>query len=372
MSSGQRPLAGGARDRLIESHLPLAKAVARRYAGRGVDLDDLVQVGAVGLIKAADRFDSRRGVAFATFAEPTIEGEIRHHLRDRSSALRIPRELQTLSTRLRRRQGELSARLGRAPTLSELADAVEADEREVARALAIEEARTSVSISPGETVVEVPTEAEPFAGTDDRLLLAARMHALDERERRLVYLRFHADMTERQIAGELGISQAHVSRLLATALAKLRAELASADSPEIPTDTTGAPGHTIGPVTEERAIPSRTRKGAKARSAAGYSGRFLVRLPSDLHQQLAQAAEQDEVSLNRFVTDALADSVIDRTGPDRSRRDPARADDGDRGVPGGRGPVRALRVALAANVLVVVLAGAVAVVLLVLALERGI
>src|ERR1700760_598404 len=92
VSSRHQPVVAVSRERLIESHLPLAKSVAKRYTGRGVDLDDLVQVGAVGLIKAADRFDPGRGVAFSAFAEPTIEGEIRHHLRDRSAPVRIPRK----------------------------------------------------------------------------------------------------------------------------------------------------------------------------------------------------------------------------------------------------------------------------------------
>ncbi len=127
MTSRQRTLAIADRQSLIESHLPLAKSVARRYVGRGVELEDLVQVAAVGLVKAANRFDGRRGVSFSTFAEPTIEGEIRHHLRDRSGPVRIPREVQHLGKRLRGRQPELAARLGRAPTLSELADAVGAD-----------------------------------------------------------------------------------------------------------------------------------------------------------------------------------------------------------------------------------------------------
>jgi RNA polymerase sigma-B factor len=362
------------RERLIESHLPLAKSVAKRYAGRGVDLDDLVQVGAVGLIKAADRFDANRGVAFSTFAEPTIEGEIRHHLRDRSAPVRIPRELQRLGKRLRRRQAELAAQLGRAPTLSELADGVEANVGEVERALAAEQARAPAELPAAPESDAAGPEAEPFAESVERLLIAEHMHILDERERQIVYLRFHADLTERQIASELEISQAHVSRLLARALAKLETELADVKSPANAGDT--------------RVVPRRAKAsaaGGGGSTAAGrgshrtgkpetaYSGRFLVRMPGELHEQLVQAAARENVSLNRFVTGVLADSVSATSTAG------APADGGETGAAGPdaetharANPARSLRVALAANLLVVVLAAAVAVVLLVLALQRGI
>jgi RNA polymerase sigma-B factor len=378
VSSRHRPLATVTRERLIESHLPLAKSVARRYAGRGVDLDDLVQVGAVGLIKAADRFDASRGVAFSTFAEPTIEGEIRHHLRDRSAPVRIPRELQRLGKRLRGRQGELGAKLGRAPTLSELADAVQADVSDVERALAAEHAREPVELHGAEAAAGTAVDAEPFASMDARLLIAERMHVLDERERQIVYLRFHADLTERQIARQLEISQAHVSRLLAGALAKLQSELADDESPANGADTT--------------VVPPRIKAAAGAGAGSGggedapgpgkpkpgtaYSGRFLVRMPSDLHEQLVQAAAREHVSLNRFVTGVLAESV---TGEARTEVDPAPAvtpppATTEAEAPQGRSrnPARSLRMAVAANVLIVVLAAAVAVVLLIIALQRGI
>jgi RNA polymerase sigma-B factor len=224
---------------LIESHLPLVRALARRYAGRGAELDDLLQVGALGLIKATDRFDPRRGVAFASFAAPTIEGEIRHHLRDRTSSLRIPRELQAMSGKLRRCRDELAAALGRAPTVPELAEALAADERDVEQALAAERARDPIPISPDEDdALGLKDSSEPLAGSDDRLLMADTLRVLDERERRIVLLKFHGDMTERQIASELGISQAHVSRLLGGALAKLRDELANSSDAAGEGDTT--------------------------------------------------------------------------------------------------------------------------------------
>jgi RNA polymerase sigma-B factor len=378
VTTKQRTLATADRESLIESHLPLAKSVARRYVGRGVELDDLVQVAAVGLVKAANRFDTRRGASFSAFAEPTIEGEIRHHLRDRSGTVRIPRELQRLGKRLRSRQSELAATLGRAPTLSELADAVDADTKQVERALAAELARDPVSLPQPEDGAEAVLDAEPYADSDDRLLLTERMAVLNERERQIVYLRFHADMTEREIAREVGISQAHVSRLLAGALTKLRAELAQDEIPAKTGDTT--PQLVVSPAVMAADTPeSRPAKAAAAgkpapKQAAGYSGRFLVRMSGDLHQQLAQAAEREQVSLNRFVTDALAETVTGDSAheqPAPAPTEPA-ATVGDAGPAGRpRNPRRTLRMVLAANVVVLVLAGTIAVVLLVLALQQG-
>jgi RNA polymerase sigma-B factor len=368
---------------LIESHLPLAKSVARRYAGRGVELDDLVQVAAVGLVKAADRFDTRRGVTFSAFAEPTIEGELRHHLRDRSGSVRIPRELQRLGKRLRTRQSELAARLGRAPTLSELADAVDADTQQVQRALAAEQAREPVSLPATEDGAEVAVAAEPYTDSDDRLLLDAPMHVLDERERRIVYLRFHADKTERQIAREVGISQAHVSRLLAGALTKLRAELAETEMPAATADTTAETVVSPAGAASSKPAAATAKPGGSGKSgakpAAGYSGRFLVRMSGDLHQQLAQAAEREQVSLNRFVTEALAETVTGESetageaaaAPARAGDAPPAPDDTPARDGSPPNPRRTLRMVLAANLVVIVLAGIVAIVLLIMALNQG-
>jgi RNA polymerase sigma-B factor len=407
VSSTQQQPAAETRERLIESHLPLVKALARRYAGPHAELDDLVQVGAVGLIKASDRFDPARGVAFATFATPTIEGEIRHHLRDRGSGMRIPRQLQRLSRRIHSRQAELAVSLGRSPTIAEIAAALDTDEDEVEKALAAERARDAVPLAPED---EAPAAAEePAADSDDRLMLASTMRTLDDRERRIVYLRFHADKTERQIARELGISQAHVSRLLNGALVKLRASLETAAGAEAG-DTTenrlvspgsaasGKPNRPARRTKHARVKPEagaarleseRLRRALEgwlaaeranedssadadapdelaAKPAATHSGRFLVRMPGALHQQLAQAAEREQVSLNRFVTEALA-TTISHTPPAVERDEPAGA-----ATPRTPPPARTIRMVLAANLIVVILAAVVAVVLLVLALQRGI
>ena len=419
-STRQRPGAQ-TRERLIESHLPLVKAVARRYAGPDAELDDLVQVGAVGLIKASDRFDPDRGVAFATFATPTIEGEIRHHLRDRGSAMRIPRRLQRLGRKVNRCQADLAVKLGRSPTAAEVAAALNISEDEVQRALAAERARDSLPLAAeGDAAGSVP---EPSSGSDNRLTLASTMRALDDRERRIVYLRFHADKTERQIAREMGISQAHVSRLLSGALTKLREGLQSAGdtTPEgvIPPDSEAQIGRNRPQRREKRqtgAATSRERRqpvedgdlrsaierwlasearpepadsaeptaepeaGNEAKTAGpkpgpSHSGRFLVRMPSTLHEQLAQAAEREQVSLNRFVTDALATTVTPEPASDPESEpvpEPAaRPEPADDDVDPTPPSARTIRMVLAANLAIVVLSVAVAVVLLVRALQRG-
>lgn len=392
VSSTQQQPGVQTRQRLIESHLPLVKALARRYAGPGAELDDLVQVGAVGLIKASDRFDPHKGVAFATFATPTIEGEIRHHLRDRGAPLRIPRPLQDLGRRIQRCQGELTVSLGRSPTTAEVAASLQISEDEVDQALAATRARDSVPLADGEAH---DAAEEPAAGSDTRLMLASSLRALDERQRQIIYLRFHADKTERQIARELGISQAHVSRLLASALAQLREGL------ETPPDTTRQA--VVSPANRPQ---KRTKRAARSQAAPAadngraplddaalgsaiaawlaaerddaraaeepkerknHSGRFLVRMPSTLHEQLARAAEREQVSLNRFVTDALATTVT--PSPAAEPATPSAPPElPDRTPP----PVRTIRMVLAANLAIVVVSLAVAAVLLVLALQRGI
>lgn len=151
---------------LIDRHMPLVRSVARRYAGRGEELDDLVQVGAVGLVRASGRFDPDRGVAFATFVTPAIEGEIRRHLIDRAAAVRIPRDVARMGFRLRRRQGELAAKLGRFPTTEELATALDADLPQVERALAAQRATDSAKQPAADGALEGSDPAHPLAASD--------------------------------------------------------------------------------------------------------------------------------------------------------------------------------------------------------------
>jgi RNA polymerase sigma-B factor len=217
-----------ARAQLIELHLPLVRALARRYAHRGERLEDLVQVGAIGLIEAIDRFDPAKGSEFASFAVPTITGEIRNHLRDRAALVRIPRRFGQLNVRLRAERHDLAARLSRAPTLSELARHAGMREDEVQEAIATESARAPVPLPPvdggGEPDRAVLVD-DAFESADDRLLLAAGFRALDTRQRRILHLRFFAGMSQAEIAREVGLSQIQVSRVIRTSLERLRGTL---------------------------------------------------------------------------------------------------------------------------------------------------
>ncbi len=365
------------RQELVRAHLPLVRAMARRYGRRG-DLDDLVQAGSVGLVKASSRFDPGRGVAFATFAAPSVEGEIRRQLRERNGGIRMPREVQRMSTELRRCRSELAASLGRAPEVRELAAALDADVGEVERLLAADAAREPMVL--GTADADVPADSEALDKSEYRVLLAGGLRALAPRERRIVFLRFHADMTERQIARTVGISQAHVSRLLESALTKLRAELtrtAGRDGAGDSTETVVISpdsrsnihpvGAQKGEGEREAAAPAGTAgessRSSRSRGPGDYSGRILVRMPSELHAQLAEAAQREDVSLNRYVNDALSSSV-DGSGSCAEAATPQADSRPARG--------RAVRLALATNLAVVVLAAIAAVVLLVLAVQRGI
>jgi RNA polymerase sigma-B factor len=212
-----------ARARLIEAYLPLVRSLARRLGNRGEALEDLVQVGSIGLIKAVDRFEPERGVDLATFAVPNILGEMRRHLRDRSALIRIPRRNQAASARLRGAQRRLIERLQRMPTPRELAAAAELDEAEIAEARCADEARSPLRLSDD---VEQPLGAEDvFLPSEDRVAVANGLRRLHWREREAVGCRYFADMSQLEIANRLGISQTQTSRLLASGLAKLRADL---------------------------------------------------------------------------------------------------------------------------------------------------
>lgn len=220
-----------ARDRALVEAMPLVRALAGRYAGRGEPFEDLVQVGAVGLIKAMDRFDLDRGVEFASYAVPTIVGEIRRHFRDKAWAMHVPRRLKELSLRLSRVLDDLTTELGRSPTIEELARAAGADEEDVIDALDSANAYSTRSLSApfdeegGMLSDTLGTEDAGYEEVEDGSLVAAGLAALDERERRIVELRFFEEMTQSQIAAEIGISQMHVSRLLRRSLAIMRGRI---------------------------------------------------------------------------------------------------------------------------------------------------
>jgi RNA polymerase sigma-B factor len=221
-----------ARDQALLELMPLVRALANRYAGRGEPLEDLVQVGSLGLIKAVDRFDIDRGVEFSSYAVPTIVGEIRRHFRDKAWAMHVPRRLKELGVRLSRVLDELTTELGRSPTIAELAQATGAEEEEVIDALDSAHAYSTRSLhAPFEdggddTLAEkLGVEDAGFEEVEDGSLIAAGLDALDERERRIVELRFFDELTQSQIAAEVGISQMHVSRLLRRALVIMRGRI---------------------------------------------------------------------------------------------------------------------------------------------------
>jgi RNA polymerase sigma-B factor len=223
-----------ARDRLVAECMPLVRSLARRYAGRGEQLEDLIQVGSIGLIKAIDRFDLSREVELTTYAVPTIVGEIKRHFRDRVWAVSVPRRLKELYFLLSRLLEELTADLGRSPTIAELARAADADEEEVVEALEVGRAYAarSLSSSPAredsaepDPIDLVPAVESPYEAAEDRAMLVAGFEVLDERERQILHLRFFEGLTQSQIAVEVGISQMHVSRLIRKALETLRTEL---------------------------------------------------------------------------------------------------------------------------------------------------
>jgi RNA polymerase sigma-B factor len=224
-----------AREQLIERYMSLVRSLARRYANRGEQLDDLVQIGAIGLIKAVDRFELDRGVELTTYATPNIIGEIKRHFRDRGWAVRVPRGLQELSVQLSRLVEQLTVQLGRSPTIAEIAEAADVEEEAVLEALESGRAYTSVSLSSGSAHDEeneldpletIGSEEHQYQVSEDRAVLAPGFEALDERERKILHLRFFEGLTQSQIAQQVGISQMHVSRLIRRSLEKIREEIA--------------------------------------------------------------------------------------------------------------------------------------------------
>ncbi|WP_084691929.1 RNA polymerase sigma factor SigF [Parafrankia elaeagni] len=224
------PERAAVRDQLVRMHLPLVEYLARRFRNRGEPLDDLVQVATIGLIKSVDRFDPERGVEFSTYATPTIVGEIKRHFRDKGWAIRVPRRLQELKLSLTKATSELSQSLGRSPTVSEIARHLEMTEEEVLEGLESANAYSAVSLdAPDSGDDEAPAVAdtlgvqdESLEGVEYRESLKPLLEKLPPREKRILLLRFFGNMTQSQIANELGISQMHVSRLLARTLAQLR------------------------------------------------------------------------------------------------------------------------------------------------------
>ncbi len=220
------------RNTLVRMHLPLVEHLARRFRNRGEPLDDLTQVATIGLIKSVDRFDPDRGVEFSTYATPTVVGEIKRHFRDKGWAVRVPRRLQELRLSLTTATAELSQRHGRAPTVHELAEHLGISEEEVLEGLESANAYSTLSLDVPDTDDESPAVADTLGAEDEALegveyreSLKPLLEDLPPREKKILLLRFFGNMTQSQIAQEVGISQMHVSRLLARTLAQLREKL---------------------------------------------------------------------------------------------------------------------------------------------------
>ncbi len=225
------------RDELVLMNLPLVQHLARRFRDRGESYDDLVQVGTMGLIKAVDRFDADRGAELSTYATPTIIGEIKRHFRDRGWAIRVPRRLQELRIAISRASVELSQSLGRSPTVTEMAKHLDISEDEVLEGLQSAQAYATASIDSSSSNSEsddgggslqdvLGSLDDAIEDIENRESLKPLLAELPERERAILVMRFFQDRTQSEIAEELGISQMHVSRLLARTLTKLRAGLA--------------------------------------------------------------------------------------------------------------------------------------------------
>ena len=221
-----------AREELVERHLPLVRSLARRYAGRGESLEDIEQVGAIGLIKAIDRYELSREVALTTYATPNVVGEIKRHFRDKGWAIRVPRALQELNGKMGPTIERLTTKLGRSPSIAEIAAEFETTPEQVLEALEAGSAYApaSLSVGPGvegelDPMETIGTEDEEFERTDDRASLEPALAGLPEREREILRMRFAEGLTQTQIADKVGISQMHVSRLIRRSLDRMREEL---------------------------------------------------------------------------------------------------------------------------------------------------
>jgi RNA polymerase sigma-B factor len=228
----------GARDQLAQRFLPLARQLARRYQRADEPLDDLVQVASLGLIKAIDRFDPAREVAFSSYAVPTILGELKRHFRDRTWSVRVPRDLQELALRVDKAVGTLSRELRRQPSVPEIAEAVGANEEQVLEALEAAGAYRATSFDAprssdddaGDSLGDAyGGEESGFGLAEDRATLERLMAAITPREREVLRLRFVEDLTQAEIGARIGVSQMQVSRLIRQSLARLRTAALAAE-----------------------------------------------------------------------------------------------------------------------------------------------
>jgi RNA polymerase sigma-B factor len=230
-----------ARQALIERHIGFVRRLAQRYAHRGETIDDLTQVGCVGLIKAIDRFDGHYKVTLATYAAPNVLGEIKRHFRDKGWAVRVPRDIQELNVKLGRVVDDLTGKLGRSPSVDELAKATHSSPEQVVEALDSSRAYNTVSLSaPGpddgeegaaDPLEHLGDEDEGYELAEERQLLREGFKELGERERKILHMRFFLGLTQSEIADRVGISQMHVSRLIRQSIDQVRERLDSEEEP---------------------------------------------------------------------------------------------------------------------------------------------
>jgi RNA polymerase sigma-B factor len=289
-----------ARDRLVQLYLPVVEAFANRYRGRGAEYEDLVQVGSTALLNAIERCDPKRGDEFAAFAVPTVAGEIRQHLRDRAQSVRLPQAAPAATA-----AGQIEL--------------------------------------------------------DDRILHADAFQSLDDTERSIVYLRFVQEVSGRETATQLGMSEDRLERRTRSALTKLRGDLERSAFPGPQPERARSGDESAGEAdTSEDPPPAGPSSGADDGQPAAqpkngaHSGRILVRMPQTLHGELAQAAERERVSLNQFITNALSAAVGWQRPHEPERKAP-----------------RWLPAAIVTNIVVLAVAGLAALILLLVALERG-
>jgi len=219
-----------ARDQLAEEMLPLARALAGRYTGRGEPLDDLVQVACVGIMKAIDGFDLSRDVRFSSYATPTVLGEIKRYFRDKTWAMRVPRGMQELQIEIAKARDKLTTELGRSPTVQEIATIVNQPFEEVLTTIQSQDARRTRSLDEptGEdvTLADSIGEGDPELGRAEmRVLLDDAFGVLSTRDREVLRLRFRDDLTQTEISKRVGVSQMQVSRIIRQALVRLRADI---------------------------------------------------------------------------------------------------------------------------------------------------
>lgn len=224
------------REELVDRFMPLAKRLASRYAGGAEPFDDLMQVASVGLVKAIDRFDPSRGTAFSTFAVPTILGELKRHFRDRGWTIHVPREVQERILKVERALADLPARLGRAPTVADIADRLGVSDEQVLEAMHASQGHHAVSLDASGAVGPDGDEPAPLGeriGEDDLgfetveygASIGPALAEISERDRMVLHLRFVEDLTQSEIAERVGVSQMHVSRILRSTLDRLRAAM---------------------------------------------------------------------------------------------------------------------------------------------------